>query len=457
VPKYLVEMHDGRKFQVEADHPPSEADVMAALGQSPAASHDAAPPMPSAIEQTLADNPNDPWQTRAGKFLMRQAKEHPVQAGAMLGGLVAAPMTGGASIPAAMAAAGLGAAGGAGLGSIANAAMGGENGPKTAGDVAKTMATEGALGAAGEGLGQGAARIASVGGKLVYKTALRPSMALQRDFGDIAATGLREGTPVSQSGAHQTMETIGGLGQQTRDALAARDAVRPAVRGYLPPAQGVELGAAPIHPTMPNLRDPRSAGVLLRDAPQTAGPVSTAAHGSMIAPAEIAQRGLAPVRAELSDRALAGDATDQLAALQERFLSQRPTPLTLTEAQRLKQAEQALADSAYRAEQMGNPVNGVDPQFHQGVARGAREAIEQRAPEVIPLNKRTQGLIGLSRAIEDATRRNVPGVGSLRTFLGDFAPNAASRVGIAADRLGTSGTLPPSLKAALIAALGGDQ
>lgn len=32
MPKYLVEMHDGRKFQVEADSPPSEAEVLAHLG-----------------------------------------------------------------------------------------------------------------------------------------------------------------------------------------------------------------------------------------------------------------------------------------------------------------------------------------------------------------------------------------------------------------------------------------
>lgn len=36
MPKYLIEMHDGRKFQVEADSQPSEADVLAKLGESAA-------------------------------------------------------------------------------------------------------------------------------------------------------------------------------------------------------------------------------------------------------------------------------------------------------------------------------------------------------------------------------------------------------------------------------------
>ncbi len=227
------------------------------------------------------------------------------------------------------------------------------------------------------------------------------------------------------------------------------------MRGYLPPAQGVELGRPPIHPTMPELRDPRSAGSLLRDAPEAAPYAGAEAHGNMIAPREIADRGLGPVRTELADRALAGDALDEVGALHQRFITQRPNPLNLQETQRLKQAEQALADSAYRAEQMGNPVNGVSPQFHRGIARGAREAIEQRAPEVVPLNKHAQELIGLNRAIEDATRRNVPGVGSIRSLLGDFAPATASRVGIEMNRAGAKFPFNDALKTALIAALGG--
>lgn len=45
MPKYLVEMQDGRKFQVEADSPPSEADVLAHLGQTAQG-----PQGPSALE-----------------------------------------------------------------------------------------------------------------------------------------------------------------------------------------------------------------------------------------------------------------------------------------------------------------------------------------------------------------------------------------------------------------------
>jgi hypothetical protein len=320
------------------------------------------------------------------------------------------------------------------------------------------MAKEGAAGAAGEGLGRGVGQLLKVGGKLVYKTALRPSMGLQREFGDVAATGLREGTPVSQGGAGAVEDKIKGLAQRVRGILTAKDAERPAVRGYLPAARGVELGQAPIHPTVPDLRDPRSAGVLLREAASDTAPYTgEAAHGSMIAPAEIAKRGLGTARAELSERALSGDATGELAALEQRFLQQKGAPLTLTQAQRLKQAEQALSDAAYKSEQMGHPVNGVEAQFHKGIAHGTREAIERRVPEVGPLNKKTQELIGLMRSLEDATRRNVPGVGSIRSLLGDFVPSVSSRAGIAADRFGKSAMLPASFKTALIAALAGEQ
>jgi len=78
-------------------------------------------------------------------------------------------------------------------------------------------------------------------------------------------------------------------------------------------------------------------------------------------------------------------------------------------------------------------------------------------PGVADVNKHTQELIGLTRALEDATRRNVPGVGSLRTLLGDFAPSMASRGGIALDRAGGL-PLPASMRtAALLAALAGEQ
>ena len=81
----------------------------------------------------LASLPGKAW---------RFASEHPVETGAMAGGIAAVPLTGGASIPAAAAAAGLG---GAGLGLIAKAARGDADTPQTAGDMLTQMGTQGAI------------------------------------------------------------------------------------------------------------------------------------------------------------------------------------------------------------------------------------------------------------------------------------------------------------------------
>ena len=451
MPRYQVTL-DGRTFVLEGDHPPTEDEARAAIGEhaSAPAPKSAAAPEPSFTDRILADNPALPPMLRGAQGVLRFAKANPVQAGAIAGGLASAPFTGGMSIPASMGLAGLGAAGGAAYGQLAKGATTGDFG--TPSGNAAQIAKEGALGAGGEGFGRAAGQALRFAGRVVYKSALRPAMALQRDFGDIAATGLREGVPVTDAGAARVTEQLGDLGNKTRGILAAKDAERPIVRGYLPPAQGVELGSAPIHPTMPDLRDARSAGVLMRDLPPTPG---GGAPAQMVAPAEIAQRGLGAARSDLSNRALAGDALDEIGALENRFLSQRTRPMSLVDTQAMKQAEQELADSAYKAQAMGHPVNGVETQFHRGIARGSREAIEQRAPEVAPLNQQAQKLIGLKLALEDAGRRNIPSVWGLRSLLGDFMPAASSRAGIAADRAGQYAPLPASFKTALIAALGG--
>lgn len=417
--------------------------------QQPAAT--AAPPPSKGLMASIGEMvANDP-QVSGVRKIVQWGIDHPVQAGAMAGSALA---SGGASIPASIAASGLGAAGGAGIGSIANAAMGGDDGPKTAADVAKTMGTEGALGAAGEAGGralnaglQGAARF-------VYKGALRPSITLQREFPNIVETGLAEGAPVTAGGAQAVDAARQASAQQAAAILAAKDAERPAVKGLLPPAQGVELGAAPVSPTMPALRDPRSAGVLMgRVLPSTPTPGVT--YPQMIGAPEILKQGLSDARSAASAAPLPGEAQGALSDLEQRFLQQRPNGMTLTEANKLKQAAQDLANSAYRAADRGMPINSTEAQFNKGVASGTRQAIEARAPEVAPVNQRTQSLIGLQQALENAQMRNGAGPLNPRAVLGDFIPGLASGASILGNNLASSSVLPMSLKSALIAALGG--
>src|SRR5687767_9460134 len=104
--KYEVQLSDGRKFVVEADAPPSEQDIMAALGSS--VSEPKGPqPLPKQAPGTMMGPAGMVPKERRGEglsSLLRLIRDNPVEASAMGGAMLAAPLTGGASIPAGMAA-----------------------------------------------------------------------------------------------------------------------------------------------------------------------------------------------------------------------------------------------------------------------------------------------------------------------------------------------------------------
>ena len=78
-------------------------------------------------------------------------------------------------------------------------------------------------------------------------------------------------------------------------------------------------------------------------------------------------------------------------------------PLSNTAGNTLKSAEQNTAQRVYRALDRGAiPQATPRAEFAQEVARGTREALERNAPEVAPINARTQELIGLERAASHA-------------------------------------------------------
>lgn len=404
VKKYRVEL-DGRTFELEGDHPPTEAEAREAIGahlQTSAPAQAQAEPIAPPERPSLLHRIGTAAYEASPLAAFKTAAEHPVQAGAMLGGLVAAPVTGGTSIPAAMAAAGLGAAGGAGLGSVVEQL---QHGPSKPTDVLKTMGTEGALSAAGEGVGQGLIRAVKPIAKLVYKTALRPSMGLQREFGDVAATGMREGAPVTQGGASKI------TGRLRMSADQAKQLISDAEMAGAPPVQTSDVAAE---------------------------------FG------DVFKQGRA--QAELGR-------PDPRPAVHERlrtFDAKNPAGIPLSRAQVLKSEAQDLATKAYRAEDMGHSITDLSTASDAAMARGLRKAIEARVPAVADVNARTQELIGLQRAQEDALRRNVPGVGSIRTLLGDFIPGVSSTAAIAADR--SVGATRPMLRALLTAlGQGGEQ
>lgn len=287
----------------------------------------------------------------------------------------------------------------------------------------------------------------------IVQGTVRPSKAIRDAHGGgraIAKTIVDEGLLSADKASAATTQS-----RESVDALlAARDASRPAVRGYLGPAQeAVPLGEAPVPgqmpmqvtrpqalplnrppvspmtgqryaeklpgdptdtlhssfldqtghriPPVPDAPPLAGPGVVMRDMPSPAGP---GAPPNMVDPRTITKP-LQNVRAGVGNRALGAEDVSQIDDLQRRFLDQHQKPMSLTETNALKRAEQDLAEKGYRAEQAGNPVNSTETQFHKGVARGAREAIEAQVPEVGPMNERTAALAGAEDALSVAEDR----------------------------------------------------
>lgn len=356
-------------------------------------------PTPSLTDRFLADNPALPGPVRALQGVLRLAKAHPVTAGALAGGAAVAPFTGGLSIPAAMAVSGAGSGIGGGLAGLLDG--------QSLTAAAKAGGEEALLGAAGEGVGQVGGRVLAKAAKGVYRGILRPSLPLQREFGRdaILDTAMAARLPVSDAGAEQAAAQM---------AASARDA-----RGRVSAAQAAGAGAIPAE-----------------DVAETMRPVL----------------GQAAARVQLG-------LPDEAPALQARihaFVAQHPNGLTLEQAQALKEDAQDLASRAYRAEDRGGTLTDLGTAATQAQAKGLRQAIEARVPEVGPANARTQDLIGVTRALEDAGRRNLPAIGVLRELTGSAAPGLVSSAAIRARELAQSPWWPDAVRSALLAALGAD-
>lgn len=384
-----------------------------------------------------------------------------------IGGTIGSFAGGGKWNPIGMAGAAIGGVAGEGFKQTANALRGRMDlVPDSMGEQLTEIGKQGALQAGAEGGG----RILSAGlkavAKPIYNFGLAASKGLRREYPDLAETGLHAGIAVSSRGTEKAGRLLTSASKKTDDALAARDAYRPPVRGYLPEAtESIPLGARPS-------RSLPSPAVLQRPMKSVPGP---GAPPTMIDPREIAGA-LSGARGELSERALGAADVDQLGQLESQFLAQQSRPLSLTQANAMKRAEQKISDASYRAAEAGHPVNAVEAQFHKSIAKGAREAIERKAPEVGPLNQRTQALGGLKSALDDAETRNhilsrliVPtaagvsagfGSGDVSTGLGSAATTAAltapgnlSRGAIGLYKFGQANIPAHLLRAAILARL----
>lgn len=316
------------------------------------------------------------------------------------------------------------------LGDVATLAGGAGAGFKAAGLVGKTaeMAKAAELaGAVSDAanpmrlLGRPLGAAARKTGQSIIRGTVRPSAALKREFGGsraIADTIMDEGTATA-GGARKA------LGQSAQRARA-----------------------------------------VVQDASGTATPIQTAELLDAAVP--VADRAATRGRMGLPDETDA--IVDRLATMERR----NPNGIPLIDAQHLKQEAQDLATRVYRARDRGADVTNLGAETDEAVARGLREAIEQRAPGVKPENARTQRLMGAERALADAEDRpndlskklalmtgvggaltgNVPaGVGGALAIQALSSPRVGAMAGIAAGKTGRVISSAELARAALIAQL----
>lgn len=207
------------------------------------------------LESERADAPPDTQAWLKGKVegAADYARQNPAETGAIVGGLLAAPLTGSTSAWPAIAAAGLGGAGGAGLGLLTSAALDPDSpAPRTSTGVVADMAKQGALQMGMEGGMRGAAKTLQWGAPKVMELGLQRPRSAQLDFPNAAKRLVDErivpwGNNVQR--ALDTTERKVGLDALQYDLAAAgldRAGVPTNMRKALPPARTtIPLGEAP--------------------------------------------------------------------------------------------------------------------------------------------------------------------------------------------------------------------
>ena len=133
----------------------------------------------------------------------------------------------------------------------------------------------------------------------------------------------------------------------------------------------------------------------------------------------------------------------------------RMREIPLTHAQELKREAQ---DLAY---ELGKDNETIRSLQQEAVARALREGIEERVPEVAPINERTQRLLGAQRAFEAAEDRPdalglklaVPTLGTSVLF---DSPRAGAVLGIALGDAARFAGNPQAGRAAILARLAGN-
>lgn len=423
MPKYRVELNDGRVFEVEADRQPSEAEIMAHLGGS--RSQPAETPAPKPEKSVAGFGAN--LLSSGGKFLkdtamgvkdlvvlgsrVAQAQTDPKAAEALSKDFIqlvkSSPEVGKAVFSALK---GRYGSGQAILDTLYNDPIG------VLADVS-TVAGGGAV-AAGSKLPRlaKAARTVetatnplTVPGKAVAKTAdlvsdavitagVRPPVAIRQDFPGgsrgIAQTIKRERVLNSDGAENKLKDANEKLAQliDNSDKDMVGDVILEDITQPLTAADGPRRMA----------RERKSLGVEMNGQEKINDRIK-ALSDTFDPPEQFDQwvkDTIDPLLEPAAVKQLAGNVPPEFhEVIVDQMPSYRPARMKLKDAQRLKQQAQKLAYES------GLKTESLDQNINQTIAKAFKNAIERELPDSQALNTRTENLIGAKKALEIAEDR----------------------------------------------------
>lgn len=292
-------------------------------------------------------------------------------------------------------------------------------------------------------LGPVASKAGEVAGKMIpermspegiYQSALRPSLAKKNlpKIDSEVKTGLREGIPVSRKGLAQTDAAIEDTNAEIADKLQQKsDQFGPVVS-----PSAVASRVEQVRPTFAEQVNPEpDLSVLSKSKQQFLDRHTTEAPYTKLRP------GMDEAEGTLVPDGEGSTPIEQ--------------PMTLSEAQAEKQGTYRQLRKKY------GELGSADVEAQKALARGLKEEIVKRVPELAGLNARDSALIDLQAQLEKMVAREgnknllglVPAVmshnptGFLATLMMDN-PVVKSKIAIALDRLRTAGKAvgaPPAM------------
>ncbi len=319
-----------------------------------AVSHDQ--PQPSSLDtatQLLSGaGPATGGMAALGLRGLKAIRDNPAAAGGAIGAGAMGLATGGLGVLPAMALTGLGGAGGAGAGLAASQIANRDTQPApTEGGNIKEMATQGALNAAGEGIGRGLTSGLQTIGRGLYGAALRPAASATQKYGDLVGAGLAERAPI---GSSATVQGSMGASRNAADQLVAEA--------------------------------------------QAAGKTVPTSAVSFQKPLDAAMR-----REALG---LGTTDTNEVLAREAAWNAAHPSgQIQPVAAHALKREADVVGNTAQNALQRGTALSDMTASLNDATRGGLKHGLEQIAPGLEEQNARTRTLQGLSRALRAAESR----------------------------------------------------